>query len=262
MRVFALSDLHADYPENLAWAMNVSDSDYRDDVLILAGDVSDKLELLAQVFASLRKKFKDVLFVPGNHELWVQHDETDCSLEKFDLISALCDSEGIRHDVYHCGEVSFVPMYSWYDFSFGEPDRHLRRAWRDFKACAWPAHLADSAAINEHFLALNEPVLSTRNDVVISYSHFLPRIDVMSSRIPQERRRVYPVLGSAGLGRQVGKLQPDIHVYGHSHVNQSIELDSIRFVNNAFAYPNEQRIARKALHCVYGDDAGEGSYEA
>lgn len=75
----------------------------------------------------------------------------------------------------------------------------------------------------------------------------------MPSRIPHERRRVYPVLGSVGLGEQVKQLQPDIHIYGHSHVNQSIELDNIRYVNNAFAYPKEERIARKQLHCVLGE---------
>ncbi len=75
----------------------------------------------------------------------------------------------------------------------------------------------------------------------------------MSNRIPLERRRVYPVLGSVALGEQVKKLKPDIHIYGHSHVNQSINIEGICYINNAFAYPREERIARKQLHCVYGD---------
>ena len=253
MRVFALSDLHADYPENLQWILELSNVEYQQDVLVLAGDVTDNLQVLAQVFHALRTKFLEVMFVPGNHELWVQNDGVDCSLEKFALIGKLCEAEGIRQTAYVRGDVSIVPLYSWYDFSFGKPDRHLRRAWRDFKACAWPSDLPDSAAVNRYFLAMNEPVLDIRNKTVISFSHFLPRIDVMPERIPLERRRVYPVLGSVNLGLQVKELQPDIHIYGHSHVNQSIELESIRYVNNAFAYPNEMRIARKQLHCVHGD---------
>jgi len=253
MRVFALSDLHADYPENLDWILRISKIDYQHDVLVLAGDVSDDLSVLAKVFNALHARFAEVLFVPGNHELWVHNDAVDCSLEKLELINALCVDEGVRQSTYTHGDLSIVPLYSWYDFSFGEPDRHLRRAWRDFKACVWPSHLQDSAAVNSHFLAMNEPVLHTRNKTLISFSHFLPRIDVMPSRIPQERRRVYPVLGSVELGEQVKQLQPDIHIYGHSHVNQSIELDNIRYVNNAFAYPREERIARKQLHCVLGE---------
>ena len=50
---------------------------------------------------------------------------------------------------------------------------------------------------------------------------------------------------------QVKQFNPTIHVYGHSHVNQSIELDGIHYVNNAFAYPSETYIARKQLKCIF-----------
>ena len=251
MRVFAVSDLHVDYTENLEWILHLHDTDYLDDILILAGDVSDSLPMLRQVFASLRSKFKQVLFVPGNHELWIQNDEFNCSLEKFDAINDLCEEQGVQAGAFQCGDISFVPLLGWYDFSFGKPDRHLLRAWRDFRACSWPTFLKNDADVSDYFLNKNIALLNTTNTTVISYSHFLPRIDVMPSRIPIDRRRVYPVLGSSGLGEQVKKLNPDIHVYGHSHVNQSVELDDIRYVNNAFAYPSEHRISRKQLHCVF-----------
>ena len=89
--------------------------------------------------------------------------------------------------------------------------------------------------------------------MVISYSHFVPRIDLMPNRIPLERRNIYPVLGSVHLGSQVAKLKPDLHIYGHSHVNQSMVLDGIHYVNNAFGYPSELRITSKQLRCVYRD---------
>lgn len=251
MRVFAVSDVHVDYAENLDWVLQLSQQDYQEDILILAGDISDDMDLLAQVFESLNGKFKALLFVPGNHELWVQNEGHDCSLEKFEAINSLATRHGVHTSLFEWGDISFVPLLSWYDFSFGDPDRHLKRAWRDFRACRWPAHLIDSNAVTEFFHQKNVSLLDTENKTVISYSHFLPRIDVMPDRIPAERRRVYPVLGSVGLGEQIKRLKPDIHVYGHSHVNQSIELDDIRFVNNAFAYPAESRISRKQLHCVY-----------
>ena len=90
----------------------------------------------------------------------------------------------------------------------------------------------------------------------ISCSHFLPSIDVMPSWVPESKRTVYPVLGSAELGAQVRRLAPDIHVYGHSHVNQAIEIDSTTYVNNAFATPRETRIAAKQLRCIYDSDDG------
>ena len=172
MRVFAVSDVHVDYAENLAWVLSLDHKEYAKDILILAGDVTDKMPLLEQVFISLVASFKAVLFVPGNHELWVREDNFDCSLDKFEAISELCKSCGVRTDVLKLSDISFVPLYSWYDFSFGEPGRHLRRAWRDFRACSWPEHLAESQDIREHFLKLNIHKLKIRNKTVISFSHF------------------------------------------------------------------------------------------
>ncbi|MFN3162416.1 MAG: metallophosphoesterase [Pseudohongiellaceae bacterium] len=268
MRVFALSDLHADYPENLAWLRGLGAGvsadqsseheagDYCADLLILAGDVSDDLQVLEQVLRLLSERFAQVLFVPGNHDLWVRSGDHDCSLEKYQAVNALCHKLGVITDVYQTGSLSLVPLLGWYDFTFGEPDKYLRRAWRDFRACRWPADLDSAAAVTDYFLKLNQPRLTARNDTVISFSHFLPSLAVMPAQIPVHRRRVYPVLGSDRLGEQVRALQPDLHIYGHSHVNQVINLEGTTFVNNAFAYPDEQRISRKRLLCVWDSDTG------
>lgn len=257
MRVFAVSDIHVDYAENHRWVMDLSTSEFATDTLLLAGDVTPDLALLAEVLGHLRQCFAHVFFVPGNHDLWVRDAEYDCSLQKFAAIERLCGELDVAMTPRHLSGLSIVPMLAWYDFSFGKPDRYLRRAWRDFRACNWPAELEDEQAITRHFLAMNEAHLDMANDCLISFSHFLPRLDVMPAQIPEHRRRVYPVLGSDQLGRQVERLRPDIHVYGHSHVNQSVRLDGTCFINNAFAYPDEERIARKQLVCVWESGQGE-----
>lgn len=266
MRILTVSDLHVDYAENLAWVLqlgNAHEEDYSADVLIVAGDVCDDMTLLEQVLSFLLNTFGEVCFVPGNHELWVgqgnqvqESPDTDieCSLQKFQAVKNLCARIGIHTEPLHLEGLSIVPLYSWYDFSFGEPDNYLRRAWRDFRACRWPAHLQNAELISDYFLELNEPRLELTNDIVISFSHFLPSLDVMPDTIPEKRRKVYPVLGSNRLGKQVARLRPDIHIYGHSHVNQNKTIAGINYVNNAFAYPSEGRIARKALHCVHDSE--------
>ena len=251
MRVHALSDIHVDYPDNLAWLRSLSNTEYQEDILILAGDVSDDMGLLTESLEVLLGKFRRLCFVQGNHELWVSGSGFSCSLVKFSAIQELCRSLGVIVECHREGSLSLVPLHSWYDYSFAEPDRHLRRAWRDYRACAWPAHLTGSGDINRHFLEMNIAVLEESNETVISYSHFVPRIDLMPERIPSHKRNVYPVLGSTALGRQVERLQPHIHVYGHSHVNQSKQIDSTHYVNNAFGYPSEKRIASKRLRCIF-----------
>ena len=251
MRIYTISDLHVDYPENLDWVLGLSRAEYCDDVLILPGDISDDFGLLSQVLENVQDTFARVFFVPGNHELWIDRDDFTCSLDKFEAVLQRCRDLGVSTDPERLGEVTVVPLFSWYDFSFGEPSRYLRRAWRDFRACQWPELLGDDAEVSAHFLSLNENRLHYKNNTVISFSHFLPRIDVMPSRIPEKRRNVYPVLGGKGLDVQVQKLRSNIHIYGHSHVNQDTTIDGIRYINNAFAYPSEDRIARKHLYCVF-----------
>jgi len=62
MRVFAISDLHVDYKENQTWVAQLSDRDFCDDVLILAGDVSNHTERMTETLGTLRRKFARVFF--------------------------------------------------------------------------------------------------------------------------------------------------------------------------------------------------------
>lgn len=55
----------------------MSDVAYREDCLILAGDISDDQAILRTTFQLVVKKFQHVFFVPGNHDLWVRRKERD-----------------------------------------------------------------------------------------------------------------------------------------------------------------------------------------
>jgi Icc-related predicted phosphoesterase len=66
--------------------------------------------------------------------------------------------------------------------------------------------------------------------------------------------RGLPSVGKRSAGDQVERLAPAVHVYGHSHVNQAVQLGETCYVNNAFATPNETRIAVKRLQCIYDSE--------
>lgn len=252
MRVFAVSDIHLDYEENRLWLSNLSDVDYRSDVLILAGDISDEIRLIEWCFILLQRKFLKVFFVPGNHDLWVHRTQGMTSFDKFRFLGQLAKEHQICTETHHYGPLSIVPLLGWYDYSFGSPSDQLLQSWVDFRACQWPDAMT-AQDITAHFLNLNQSVLPVRNEVIISFSHFVPRIDLMPDYIPARYRYVYPVLGSAALDRQARQLQArrHLHVYGHSHVNRGVTVDNIEYTNNAFGYPSEQNISRKKLLCIY-----------
>jgi predicted phosphodiesterase len=253
MRIFAISDVHIDYDVNARWVENVSSADYQDDVLILAGDVSDRLGPLGWCLSTLVRCFRKVLFVPGNHELWVARDARGMtSLQKFVQVAAVARSSGACTEPFSERGISIVPLLGWYDYSFGEPSQSLKSMWMDFHACRWP-HGLDERGIAEYFAAANDKYVGARRDgeYVITFSHFLPRIDLMPDYIPLAYRELYPILGSTLLEWQLRALEARIHVYGHSHVNRQLEIDGVRYVNNAFGNPDETRISQKCLLCIH-----------
>lgn len=251
MRVFAVSDIHIDYDENARWIANLSTAEYQDDVLILAGDVTDELQLLEWCLTALAKRFKKVLFVPGNHDLWVIREGNEKnSLQKFDDVCAVVESSGASMQAFREHGISIIPLLAWYDYSFGEPSLELKSVWMDYRACRWPSGFMEKD-IAAHFGAFNNKQSSRVGDNVITYSHFLPRIDLMPGFIPNVHKFLYPILGSAQIECQLRRLNPNIHVYGHSHVNRHVRIDGVSYVNNAFGYPSETRIAAKRLVCIH-----------
>jgi Icc-related predicted phosphoesterase len=238
VRVFAVLDIHIDYDSNREWLGALSVTDYRDDLLILGGDVSDSLQRLEWCLKTLVKRFRKVLFVPGNHELWVIRDAPDRqSLEKFQRVNNAVENSGAIMNVFHCGSLSVVPLLAWNDYSLGEP---RRTRWMDYYACRRPGEFEPSN-ITSHFLPMNEPALTAHNTTVISFSHFLPRVDLMPAFIPTNKKVLYPVLGTHRLETQIKRLMPDIQVYGHCHVNRKVNIDGVSYVNNAFGYSHETR---------------------
>ncbi|MDQ3287347.1 MAG: metallophosphoesterase [Pseudomonadota bacterium] len=253
MRLFAISDVHVDYPDNARWVEQLSNADYRDDVLILAGDLTDDSQLLARCFGQFAAKFRQVLFVPGNHDLWVRRDPSPmCSLRKFEQVMSIAAAAGLSTQPYYYRDTVVVPLLGWYDYSFGEAGAVLRATWMDYRACRWGDGFGPEQ-VTEHFLKMNPQQLPRPAKRVVTFSHFLPRIDLIPFFVPRAMRYIDPVLGSSGIERQLRALGAVVHVYGHSHINRRVELDGVTYINNAFGYPGEGAIAARRLVEVGGE---------
>ena len=76
-RVFMISDLHADYSENMTWMKDLSTMRHKKDVLLVAGDVAETYHNFVLTMSLLTDKFEYVFYVPGNHDLWCRREEED-----------------------------------------------------------------------------------------------------------------------------------------------------------------------------------------
>ncbi|THV25192.1 metallophosphoesterase [Peteryoungia ipomoeae] len=245
MRLFLGSDFHVDYAQNLHWLGQLSRQDFTDDVLIVAGDLSDDVDLIQSCFDILVPRYKKLLFLPGNHDLWTARSGRGPSFDKFELLQTLCGGYGIETRPVAFGGTLIVPILGWYDYSFGEPDARIRRGWMDFYKCNWEG-LAP-ADVAERFDQMNLIPDTLDFERVYSFSHFVPRIDLMPVRYPEKHKALFPVLGSARIEERIRELGSSMHFYGHSHLNRNKVIDGVTYINNAFGYPSETEITAKTI---------------
>ena len=92
----------------------------------------------------------------------------------------------------------------------------------------------------EYFFDLNLPNIRSYDGPVISFSHFLPRIELLPSREYLRFKSLPKVAGCNLIERQIRELRSVIHVFGHSHINRDCVLDGVRYVQNALSYPKER----------------------
>lgn len=257
MRIYALSDLHVDFSGNRTWVESLSRVDYRQDVLIVAGDISHQHHHLVWTLEALRERFARVFFVPGNHDLWLSREDYPDSLAKWWALRRLCETLEVEVEPARIAHGPWiVPLLSWYTLPGGGEDTLARgrppegtelSVWTDTHLIRWPHGVADHPAAR--LVALNG--LPTALDgPVISFSHFLPRGELLSAvwppgRTPSPRRRI-PfnfswVAGSQVIETQIRRLGASIHVYGHQHRNRRRRLDGVVYLSHCLGYPRERQ---------------------
>jgi len=266
LRVFAISDVHTDYRENLQLLAGLSRHAYRNDALILAGDVSHDAAVLRTTLSLFLERFGHVFFVPGNHELWVRKGEYPHSLQKFEATLRMCESLGVHTSPVCLGQgedqVCIVPLFSWYtrpeegaDSLFRERARAGSTAlWADDHLIKWPAGFRPA----QFFYELNERRVSARYEGGrVSFSHFLPRAELMfpsagepPPQRPDPRARGFNfsrVAGSTLIEKQIRALDSHVHVYGHQHRNRARQYEGTWYISNCLGY-REERERRSLLN--------------
>lgn len=229
-QLYALSDLHWDFPENRKWLDKVPDGSHMNDAIVIAGDVTHKVDQFEDCLRALTRKFGQVIFVAGNHDLWIRPEvgaEFGTSLEKLDWCLAACKRLGVCTEATRVegegGAVWVVPLYSWYNHSFdglssAESLEASRRGFVDFNSCTWPADVDD---LESFFAEKNHHLMERSYDApVITASHFLPRPDLMPPRKSWGRKAyVCDAVGSHLIERQLRQLDAKLHVFGHTHIS-------------------------------------------
>lgn len=237
--------------------------------LLFALLVTHEIKELEKFFKEVRLKFREVSYVPGNHDLWLMKGDKCAkhSVAKFELIMDICDRCDIRTSGFAVegadkkDKVVIQPLLSWYheDFDADEStraERIRRELWLDFAYCKWPEEYinaesespsAPQGTPEQWFLDLNLkrlcPDYEDPSATVITFSHFLPRRELyFPKEILSEYRKYYPkVIGSEKIDLQLRSLNSRVHLFGHTHAPWNQVIDSVHYVQMCLMHPKERR---------------------
>lgn len=254
MKLYAISDLHLSSPDNRRLLQELPA--YPDDWLILAGDIGETLEHLSFALTTLGQRFRQLVWVPGNHDLWTTSSsgEQSAGEEKYLQLVDLCRQYDVLtpedpYAVATFGEltVRVIPLFLLYDYSF-RPAHIPREA-----AVGW-ASRSGVVCADEHLLLTNpypdvsswcgarcdeaERRLESVNDGMpsILINHFPLRQDLIwIPLIP----RFTIWCGTRRTEDWHLRFNAAAVVYGHLHVPTTQYRDGIRFDEVSLGYPRQ-----------------------
>src|SRR5437764_5152751 len=132
MKLYAIGDLHLGHKINRQ-ALEALPP-YPEDWLMLSGDIGETTEHLRYALSILTRRFAQLLWVPGNHDLWTipSRFSEDTELrgeEKYRALVSICRDYGVLtpEDPYILwpGEgpaCLIAPLFLLYDYSFRPDD--------------------------------------------------------------------------------------------------------------------------------------------
>lgn len=256
--LFAISDLHVAMAENKAILTSLrphSDADW----LIVAGDLG---ELFADVEWALRllsERFAQVLWVPGNHELWTLKQDPVQSRgeQRYHDLVRLCGDLGVLtpQDPYPVwrgrgGPVTVVPLFLLYDYTFrpvgtANKKEALDRAYESGVVCS------------DEYLLHPEPYPSRDAWCHERLRYTEQRLVECDPELPTVLVNHYPLLreptdalwhpefaqwcGTAHTADWHMHYRAAQVIYGHLHIPRTTWHDGVRFQEVSVGYPREWR---------------------
>jgi len=250
VKLYAISDLHVNHTPN-GDALEALPA-HPEDWLIVGGDVGESEVVVIRALHLLTDRFAQVLWVPGNHELWaVSKDGGLRGVARYDRFVSRCRDLGVLtpEDPYPLWPgagppTRIAPLFTLYDYSFAPegigsedvgawaresgivpvddrlllPDPYPSRVDWCHARVAWTERRLSAVPAGERLVLVNHWPL--REDLVRLYR--VPRYTPWcGTRLTEDWHRRFPV---------------DVVIYGHLHMRATDWRDGVRFEEVALGY--------------------------
>jgi 3',5'-cyclic AMP phosphodiesterase CpdA len=266
-KLLAVSDLHVTHWQNRELLVSLW-PDCRDDWLIVAGDVAERVADIAWALRLLTERFERVIWAPGNHELWTtKRDPVALRGEnRYAALVELCRTLGVvtPEDPYPVwkgpdGPVAVAPLFLLYDYSF-RPDGTTTKA--EALALAYET----GVVCTDEMLLHSDPYPSRDAWCEARITETERRLTRLDPGIPVVLVNHYPLIRDptrvlrypqfaqwCGTDRTADwhrRFNTAAVVYGHLHIRRTSWHDGVPFMEVSLGYPGEQRgIGQRGVLC-------------
>lgn len=265
MKLYAISDLHLGYRINRQALESFPTRP--DDWLILGGDIGETVEHLEVAFRILTPRFRQLVWVPGNHELWtIPTDVGSLGGEaKYQHLVSVCRSYGVLtpEDPYPVwtgagGPCVLAPLFVLYDYSFRPAavpaDQAVEWAMASGILCTdekrlSPAPYGSIPAWCEARSIMTERRLSnvSAKYPLVLINHFPFRYDLIRlSKIP----RFAIWCGTRQTHNWHQRFRAIAVVSGHLHMRATDWRDGVRFEEVSLGYPRHWQREKGIGHYI------------
>jgi predicted phosphodiesterase len=254
VKLYAISDLHLANKLNRKALLNLPK--HTDDWLILGGDIGETSEHLKFALFVLTQKFKQIIWVPGNHDLWAfPLSEYELKGEsKYNYLVSVCRQFGVYTPEDDFPEIiirnqTFIiaPTFTLYDYSFRPENIPYE------KAIEW----AEESGIicTDEDLLVTTPYSSIAEWCNMRCDYTEARLSQLSPDFPIILVNHYPILmehsqlwhfprfalwcGTKRTGEWLRRYNIKIAIYGHTHIRSSKYENGIRFEEVSLGYPRD-----------------------
>jgi predicted phosphodiesterase len=253
MKLWAISDLHVGYRDNRELVSRLEG--HEEDWLILAGDIGETVGDLEFVLKTLVPRFRRLVWVPGNHDLWsLPADGMPRGEAKYQQLVEVCRVHGVLtpedpFELFGDGPEAHLvaPLFTLYDYSFCPegltPQQAKAWALEEDVVCADEKLLYPDpyesrqewcwarCALTETRLAA---ALTTHTGPTVLINHF-PLVEGLAvlPRVP----RFSIWCGTKRTGRWHRDYRADVVVFGHLHIPGTRRIDGVRFEEVSLGYP-------------------------
>ena len=252
--MYAISDLHLANKSNQDALISITP--HKTDWVIVAGDVGESTEQLKFALSVLNDRFQQIIWVPGNHDLW-SYPINRYSLkgeEKYQQLLSVCKRYGVitPEDDYPLVQIDgqayyIAPTFTLYDYSF-RPDNVPFE-----KALAWATE--NGPECTDEQLLMPYPYSSVAEWCEKRCDYTEARLTKLSRDIPIILVNHYPVLeehahilryprfkiwcGTKRTEKWLDDFNIKIVVHGHMHIRRTLYVNGIKIQEVSLGYPRD-----------------------